>query len=557
MGKGAMQMEKKQNKSFITGAMVIAFSHIIVKLIGALFRIPLANMIHPEGMAIYQASYSIYLVLFVISTAGLPVAISKLVSKNAATGNRENVQKILKVSFCILCVLGVAGTLLLMLGAKSFAALMKIPEDYIAIEVLAPSLFFVSIASVFRGYFQGYQNMYPTALSEVVESLFKLFVGLLLASALMPMGHAYAASGGILGVTTGSMFSVFFLIAYYLFHRRKQAPVTVRFEQGEFLRILKRVIWIAIPITIGSSVFSLTNMIDAAMIMRRLAGLGYSETAYKMMYGYYSGYAITLFNLPATVIVGMSISIVPAVSVALANRDLQQAKEQIASSLRLSWQIAFPAGIGLAVLASPILHLLYRDTDFILPMNATLPLHPVAAFFCNNQDGTRLLSFLGLAIGMVCVTMVTNAVLQALDKVWLPVRNMLIGGVVKVVANYVLIGIPAMNIMGAPISTTLCYGTILCLNLLSIHRTLPVHYGFGNTVLKPLIAAVAMSFAGYYSYWLFSGRLAEVLAVGFAICLAAAVYFLTMLLLRGFRKSDVELMPKGKRLASVLEKFLS
>lgn len=544
------------NKSFITGAMIIAFSHIIVKLIGALFRIPLANMIQPEGMAIYQASYSIYLVLFVISTAGLPVAISKLVSKNAAVGNNEKVQKIRNVSFCILLVIGLFGTLLLLTGAKWFAQVMAIPEDYIAIMALAPSLLFVSLASVYRGYFQGYQNMYPTAVSEIIEALFKLIIGLALAGILLPKGAVFAASGGILGVTTGSLCSALFLMLYYVFHRRKQRRIPVRFENGEFRQILKTVIWIAVPITIGSSVFSLTNMIDAAMIMRRLSGMGYSDTAYKMMYGYYSGYAITLFNLPATVIVGMSISIVPAVSMAMANHNRMQAREQISSAVRISWQIAFPAGIGLAVLASPILHLLYRNTDFILPMNAVLPSNPFLAFFCNNQDGTRLLSFLGLAIGMVCVTMVTNAVLQALDKVWMPVFNMAIGGIVKVIANYILIGIPEVNIMGAPISTTLCYATTLLLNLVCIHNTLRVNYGVMDTVFKPLLSAAAMAVTARFGYSFLINYFPNILSTAFAICAAGMVYLIVMFLLKAFRKSDVELMPKGDRLAVIMERWL-
>ncbi len=548
-----MAEKNSASKSFITGAMVIAFSHIIVKLIGAFFRIPLANMIGPEGMAIYQASYSIYLVLFIISTAGLPVAISKLVSKNVATGNFQQVQKTLRVSFCILLVLGIVGTVVLLLGAKGFARIMAIPQDYIAIVALAPSLLFVSLASVFRGYFQGYQNMYPTALSEVIEALFKLFVGLALAGALQPQGDAYAATGGILGVTIGSMFSAFFLIVYYVFYQRKQKRISIRFEAGEFRRILTNVIWIAVPITIGSSVFSLTNMIDAAMIMRRLAGLGYAEEAYKMMYGYYSGYAITLFNLPATVIVGMSISIVPAVSMAMAGRNKAQAREQIASAIRISWQTAFPAGIGLAVLAGPILHFLYQDTDFILPMNSALPQNGILAFFCNNQDATRLLSFLGLAIGMVCVTMVTNAVLQALDKVWLPVRHMIVGGVVKVIANYILIGIPAVNIMGAPISTTLCYGTILTLNLLSIHRVLQVNYGFGDTVFKPLISVAAMAVSASFLWKWLSPGLPSIAALALAICGAVVVYLICMVLLKAFRRADIQQLPKGDRLATLMK----
>ena len=207
--------EKGAQKNFITGATVIALSHIIVKVIGALFRIPLANLIGPDGMAIYQASYSIYLILFAISTAGIPVAISKLVSGYDALGDRVEAKNVFYVSFRLLFVIGVAGSVILFCGAGLFAKIMGIPDGYPAIMALAPSIFFVSLSSVYRGYFQGCQNMFPTAISEVAEAVFKLVVGLALAYAFVGLSSAAPAMGGILGVTSGALFSAIYLIFYY------------------------------------------------------------------------------------------------------------------------------------------------------------------------------------------------------------------------------------------------------------------------------------------------------------------------------------------------------
>ena len=550
--------EKNTSKNFLVGATIIAASHILVKVIGALFRIPLANLIGPDGMAIYQAAYSIYMVLFTVSTAGLPVAISKIVSEYIALKKEDEVKNVFSVSYKLLLWVGILGMVALISGAKLFAAAMGVSEVYTALIALAPSLLFVSLASVYRGYFQGKQNMIPTAISEVIEAVCKLGIGLVLAYLLLSFGSAGSATGAILGVTTGALGSLVYLFIFYSKNKIKaDKPVTV--DKSKRNKLIKRIIFIAIPVTLGSSVFTLTATIDTFMVLRRLMNIGFSVEQAKVMFGYYSGYAITLFNLPASVIEGISISIVPAIRAAMAITKIKEASDNIASSVRITWQLAFPAGLGMAALASPILHFLYPAANFVIPKTPEgVPAATgILSVLANNGDATVLLTLLGLAISLVCITMLTNSILQALGKVWVPVLNMFIGGVFKIIANYVLVGIPQLNIMGAPISTTLCYLIITVLNLIAISKSAKPEYSFTATILKPGIAGVLMILGAVFTYNFVSGIVSSrIVSLGAGIGVAVVVYFGVMFISKGFKKEDMMLLPKGNVIARKLDKVL-
>lgn len=551
-----MDNSSKNSTNFLLGAAIIAFSHVFVKIIGMLFRLPLANIIGTQGIAVYQTAYSIYTVFFVIATAGLPVAISKMISERRASENLKEVKKIYTISLKVLLLIGSAGTIILIAGAKLFSNSFGYANYYPAIICLAPSLFFVSVSSVYRGYYQGMQNMIPTAVSELFESLFKLICGLSFAVLLLPYGYVIAASGGILGVTTGACISALFLTIYHRINNKKENNKLIILN-SERNSIIKELIKIAVPITLGSCVFSMTSVIDTAMVLRRLQSIGYMQEETEIMFGYYSGYAITLFNLPASVIVGLSISIVPAITNALVNKQKEIAGKIISTGIRFTWQLAFPAGIGMAVMAKPILKLLYPSTNFVMPMHSDLPENPIIRLICNNTDATKLLTLLGLAISLVCLTMVTNAILQALDNEWKPVKNMFIGGIIKIICNYILIGIPEINIMGAPISTTLCYLTITVLNLYSINKKINVNYNKMATFVKPAVSVVIMSIGSLYLYSFmhvkYNNFTSTILSVGIAVIL----YLVTMLLLKGFKREDIELLPKSKFITKILGRCLS
>lgn len=524
---------KKQ--TFVQGAAIIAIAHITIKAIGALFKIPLERMIlGTEGMGIYNASYTIYNWLFMISTAGLPVAVSKMVAESSAVGNFAEAQKIFKISRRLLFAVGVVGSLALFFGARFFANALGAPSAEYTIMAMAPSLFFVSIMSSYRGFFQGLNNMTPTAISEVAEALGKLLIGLTLGFILIPLGVAYGAAGAIGGVTMGTAVSLLYLLGYYLFQRRKIKAEVFRakmpVKSGWVL--LRQLIKIAIPVTLGVSVFTLTTLIDTAMVMNQLKYLGYTESQRLSMNGYL-GHAVTMFNVAPTIISAIAVSIVPSIASSLSIGNLSQAKNNTKSALRLTIILGFPCAVGLCALAVPILKFVYDDSNY-----------------------SFLLNVMGLAVALVTLVQVGNAILQANGRVWVPVNNMAIGGAVKIIVNLVLVSRPEININGAPVGTFLCYFTVMALNLRAIKMVSGIKYEFSDFVFKPGISALIMGVMAVLSYdFLHNLVPSNIVSLLGAIAIAGGIYLIMLLLIGGLKKEDILLMPKGKKIADFMYKF--
>ncbi len=577
-------MKEIKKQSFMEGAAVLVVAHLVVKIIGACFKIPLANILQETGMAFFSRAYNLYAAMFVMATAGLPVAVSKMVSESLAKQNYGESKKVLRAAVILLTIIGAVGTGILFFGARSFAeGAFQSPGSYLSIVAISPAILFISILSAFRGYFQGHSNMIPTAYSEVVESVAKLVIGLVGAYFLMSVSVELASAGAVFGVTLGGLFALLLLL-YFYYKNRKNTPAYDTVATRSTGKIFVRLLTIAIPITIGAAVMSLTNVIDTFMIGNRLQaisvnqeiartlteffgiasqdaaiGANLSHKAADVMYGSYSGYAMSLFNLPPSIVTSISMSIVPAISAALAISNKAQARLLTESSIRITTIFALPCAIGLSVLSTPILIGLY-----------------------NNARAQDTLALLSLAIVFVCIVSVSTAILQAAGHVFIPVRNMLIGGAFKIISNYVLIGIPALNIGGAPISTFCCYLLIAVLNLISIYRIIHPQFDVKNFVLKPLVAAFIMGVIVYLSYNVAAGllgcptvnlavdflpqaspatpvlsavRLKTIIALGISIGIGVIAYGAAILLLRGVQTEDVEMLPKGKRIATFMKKF--
>lgn len=525
---------KSKGSNFLIGAFIIALSHILVKIIGAVYKIPLDGLIlKTEGMGIYSSSYTIYNWLFVISTAGLPVAISKMVAEARAVGKLKESEKIFKISKILLFFVGITAFLIMFIFAVPFSKLIKAESSYLTMMVMAPSLFFVAMSSSFRGYYQGKENMFPTAISEIIEALFKLIFGLSFAYLAMKIWNkAYIGSAGaISGITLGTLFSFLFLVIY---HKNKKETIKIsefNDKVSSSKTILLKLVKLAIPVTLGVSVFTLTSLIDTAMVMNQLYGLGYEEAQRLSMFGYLNR-AITLFNLPPTVIASIAISIVPAIASAIALGDEKSAHKNVQSALRLTVLFAMPCAAGLCSLAKPILTLLYHDGNY-----------------------SFLLNIMGIATLFVTVVQVSNAILQAYSKPWIPVKNMFIGGVVKVVVNLILVSRPEININGAPVGTTLCYFTVMSLNIMAIRKYSGAKFSLSSFVLKPLILGIVTAVSAFYSYKVVVGILGNTIGVFGAIIVAGICYLLTMLLIKALSKDDVLLLPRGDRICNILERY--
>ena len=523
-------MSRKKTNNFLTGAIIIAAAHIITKVIGALFKIPLDRFIlGAPGMGIYNATYNIYNWLFMVSTAGIPVAISKMVAESAAHGNTRETRRIFNVSFVTMLIVGTLAAAILFFGAGGFSNLIAMPNTAMSMRVMAPSLLFACLMSSFRGYFQGQQNMVPTAVSELVESSFKLVAGLLLASYFVQFSMPLASAGAIGGVSIGGGMALLFLMSAFFFYANRSQDTSAPMPVASRKTILKRLLHLALPITLGASVFSLATVIDTTLVSNILKGLDFPESTREELFGYLSR-ATTMFNLPPTVIAAIAISIVPAIATLKEKGETEQLNRQIRVALRITLLFALPCAIGLSFLAEPILALIYNDGNH-----------------------AELLNVLGLAVASVTFVQVSNAVLQALGKIWAPVRNMFFGGVLKVVVNLLLVSNPAINISGAPVGTFCCYLLIVLLNLWDIKRATGIRFGVVSFFLKPLLATLLMGVVAFFVQRLTAG-LGLTLSVALAILGGAAVYAVLLFACRIITEDELLLLPKGEKLVSVCKK---
>ncbi len=524
-------MQEQKTSSFISGAAVLMAANLLVKLIGLAFKVPLTYLIGEEGMGHFSDAYTMYTWMFVLATAGLPVAVSKMVSESRAMGKTTEVCRILKVSLLFLFCLGLLGTGVLFFGADTLSNLIGNPKAAFGIRAIAPAMLFVALMSAFRGFFQGQQDMVPTAVSEVSEALGKLIFGYLLASLFLSYGVEIGAAGAVAGVSCGAALGFFSLAAIFVLKKKKL------FQKSDgdtasrsHKQLFSKLITIAIPITIGASVFSLTSVIDMAMIKHNLLAAGFSQGEAVRLWGAYSGYAVPIFNMPPTLLTAISISLVPAIASAFVSGKTQRAQGSAASAIRITTLFALPCAVGVSLLATPILDLIY-----------------------NNTNASAMLGILGLSIVFVSLVQVTNAILQAVGKVYIPVLHMAIGGVAKVIINFFLVSTPAININGAPIGTTLCYALILVLNLIAIRKVLGVRYSLGDMLLRPLFSTLIMGGAVLLLYR-FCMPLGKVISVGIPILGGAAIYAVMLFTLGAIKEEDVLLLPKGESIARLLKR---
>lgn len=525
-------MSRKQN--FLQGAAVLAAAVAIVKVIGFIGKIPLVNILGGHGLGHYNIAYSIYNVMLTISTAGLPVAVSKMVAEANALGRAREVRKILRVAMSIFLMIGAVFSIGAFIFAGDVADLMASKGSTFTIRAIAPAIFFMTVMSSLRGYYQGLSNMYPTGLSQIIEALGKVILGIYFSMYLAARGYTpdVVAAGSVLGMTVGTVIAMLFLIFRKAFDRNP--PTGTVTSTRESKDIARSILAIAIPITIGSGTLALTNFIDSALVMRRLQwAAGFTEADATWLYGAY-GIAQTMFNFPSSFIVPFAVSVVPAVATAMSRRDRRTASRTIETALRVTSVLALPAAAGLSVLAWPIMNLLFqRSPDEVRA--ATIPL-----------------TILAIAVFFNCVVLLSNAVLQSIGKARLPVYNMLAGSVVKIIINWYLVGIPEININGAPIGTCFCYLTIMVLNLIMISREVKPAPNIMRMFGRPLVATAIMAAAAWAINGLLALYVSPKIAVLGAIAAAMVIYLILIILLRAVTKEDLMMLPKGEKIANLL-----
>ncbi len=529
----------RRENSFLKGAVILGAAGIVVKILGAFFRIPLANIIGDDGMGYYQSAYPIYLILLVISTAGFPTAIAKLVSEKMAMGDRYGAEKIFRVAFIVLFGVGILSSSVLFFGAKIYTeTLIKNPNAYYSTLAIAPALFFVPIMSAFRGYFQGLQNMKPTAISQIIEQLGRVLLGLGLAFVLLDRGLEIAAAGATFGATAGAFFGAILTTYIYFLYKRNIKPGREISKEVEGTGlIVKKLLTIAIPITIGAAVLPIMNFIDAGIVMRRLQAIGYSAKQSNSLYGQLTGMANPLINLPQVITAALQISLVPAVSHLVTKRDTKGLYETIEAGMRIALLIGLPAATGLVILAQPIMALLY-------------PLQVESAL-----SASKILSILGYGVIFLSLFQTLTGILQGLGKAFIPVRNLFFGAAVKLILSYILIGIPEINVKGAAIATVIGYGIAAVLNVIYIKNYTNMRLSVIDVFIKPVISVAVMGGTVKYLYGVLNNSLGNNISTLISVITGAIVYGLMLLITKTITEDDFEIMPGGDKLYRLVRIF--
>ena len=530
----------RKKDRFFSGVAVLTLSTVVVKIIGLLYKIPMMKYLGEEGMGYFNSAYEIYTFFYILATAGLPVAVSILVAECAEKGNYLGVKRIFSVSLTLFLVLGLAGTAVLYFGAERFSKLIENSGALLSIVAIAPMVLFICVSSAMRGYFQGFQNMIPTALSQVIEAAGKLFLGLLFAVRAVKDGcdMPTSAAWATFGITLGEGISMLYLVAAKLLGRNKSAGALLLPQGSEKRgRIAKNIVRIAVPITLSSVVISLTRVVDLFMILRRLQTIGYSEAAANAVYGSYTTLAISMFNLPASFVTPIALALVPVLTSAVNGGDKYKEISTLNSSLRLSGLITIPASLGLSVFSRPILELVFKGETSAI--NTAAP----------------LLSVLGLSVFFSCMMTVTNAVLQSYGKERLPLISMSAGAAVKIVFSYVLIGIPEINVYGAAISTFLCSLTVSLMNFAYIKKCaaeVDAPLKLYGGALAAAVLSVATGGATYYAFNKYFGDSSALTLA--AVGITALVFALLAVKFGAVKESDLALLPAGDKICVILKK---
>ena len=523
---------------FLSGVLLLTLSTLLVKVIGLVYKIPMLSYLGSEGMGYFNSAYEIYALFCVIATAGLPVALSVLISGALARGEGRSVRRIYTAAFTVFLLIGLLGSAVMLSFARRFCALIQSDGAYYSILSIAPTLLFVCLSSALRGYFQGYQKMLPTAISQIIEAVGKLVFGLLFARMALEKGYdtAHVAAFAGLGLTLGTALA----FLYLWFEKMRFHPAEETVGEDEMPargHILKQLARLSIPMTLGASLVSLTKLIDMAMILRRLQAIGYSEVAANEAYGGYTTLALSVFGLLPSLVNAVALPLVPMLSAAIASDDREGQGEMIRASYRLTALFAVPAALGVAAFAHPVLSLLFAGEA------AT-----VAA-------AAPLLSALGVSIFLSCMITATNSVLHAYQAVNRPILSMIAGAGMKILTAYVLIGNPHIALMGAPISTFLCDAVVVLLNLYFCERLCRVS-GIGSVLWRPFLAAVPSIGGAYLLYWWMTARLGEsVMITLVTLGVAVGAYLLLACVCGVLEEQDLRAMPMGEKLCTVLKKI--
>jgi len=512
---------KKQN-TLISGVVILTISNLLVKMAGLLFKIPMNFIVGDTGMGYYNSAYSIYTLFYMLSTSGLPIALSVMVSECRSTGKLYAAKRIYRTAMALFAFGGLFSCALMFFAAEELSNLISSDKSALSVMVAAPTMFFICVSSALRGFFQGCENMIPTAISQLIEAVGKLVIGIFAALYAIRMGYGIhvIAAYAVGGLSLGSLAGMLFLLFAKFWRGDRDLMVNgcdISTEKPTYKQIFVRFLKISLPITFSASVMSLTNTIDTVLIQRLLQASGMSAESAATMYGNYTSLAVPMFNLPPVLVYPIAYSLVPLVASSFASGKREEATKAIENSMKAAVIIALPSAMGMAVLSDPILCLFYKESS--------------------AHIASPLLTMLAPSSFFVCILAVTNSVLQGCGKESRPVISMLCGGFVKVISSFVLI--KQYGIFGAPLSTLLCYLTVTVVNFMFVVKYTEIRLKMTKTFLKPLAASMLCAVSARLSYSTLVSCVSTKSACVCSIAVAMVIYFAVLILTGVFSTDEI------------------
>ncbi len=530
--------QKSAKNLFFSGVIVLTLANLLVKAVGLISKIALNRVVGSIGAGYYSSAYEIYAYLYVISTAGLPVALSIMIAKSRSKGRLLEAKKIFDIAIILFLTIGFAFSIIMIAFSKQLAVLIGAPETSLCIVAIAPTMLFICLSSCMRGYFQGYQLMAPTAISQFIEALSKVLIGISLALWAKSRGCAdnVVASYTILGVTAGVLLGMIFLYVRKIFFKEERYFLDNLqcTEKRSVRELLKEMLAIAIPVTISSSVLSLTTILDTIMVQNRLLVYGMNEIAVRIYYGDYTSLVISMFNLPTIILYPIANALVPMITSAHERRDIEGERRMRAFSLRFIVIIALPCAMGLGVFSKQILELLMFREDSVNRASPWLSVASASVLF----------------LGIIAIT---NSFLNSVGKQRLPIISMIAGAIVKLASNYILLA--KIGVMGAPISTVLCYVVAATMNVIFVVKYVGDLPNIFKALFMPLVCSMLSIGASAFLYYFISSYIASRVATILSIFMAILAYLLLVLRTKTVLESDLIMIFGKNGLVNILKKL--
>lgn len=503
---------KKQ--SLIKASLVLGIAGIVARFLGLFFRWPLIMLIGDEGVGYYQMSYPLYM-FFVAMASGVPVAISKMISEKKAKGDIEGIFVILKESTILMMLLGTGTTLILFVFAKPIIKFVQWDmKSYYALLGISFAPFVISIMTIYRGFFQGLQNMTPSGISQILEQIGRVIIGVGLAILLLPKGIEYAAGGAAFGAAAGGVIGASYLHEKYKKVRKEMWNKKVKSNPEVLSAILK----IALPISVGTTVGTIMSLIDSILVPQKLLQAGLSSENATILYAQLTGKANVITNIPLTLSMALGTSLIPIIAENYIMRKRGELESKVQLSMKMSMIIAMPCTLGLYFLAGPIMKLI----------------------FPGRYDGILILKYLSISVPFIVITQTTTSIMQGIGHYIRPIINLFLGCIVKIILTFILVPIPEINIYGAVIASISAYLVAAILNLISLRSRLKLRLDVYKSFIKPIIAATIMIIGVLSSYiFLFNKTGSNTSSCLIAIFLGIIIYVILILILRIFSIDEI------------------